>query len=326
MKYIITLITTLLCALGFFSQSVSANTTITDVDLSVGNVQSENSSVKKNDHLNNLRKGNSTFFSVGIGGERGARNLFIQIAKSLKNVFLIVATIYMMAIVFRLIFTENTSEQIEKFKQGILWSIIGIIVMQLAYVYVHSVYGNDIGGATVYRFMDSVIHPITQLFETFASFIFVAIIFFSYFQMVTANGDEEKIKSGKMSILYAIIGFVVIRFSAILVNSIYGRIDCREIDLGILSAVSNSCVRRANLSEAANVVVTIIDWVNGFVGIIIVVMIILAGMKAIFGAGDEESLSAAKRSIFYIAIGVAILITSYLILNFFIEPSINNTL
>ena len=327
MKYILYITTLLFCGMSLLTGSVSANgsLTITDIDLSTGNASNQNTTVEKNKALDAIENPN-IFFSVWVGWERWARNLFIQIAKSLKNVFLILATIYMMAIVFRLIFTENTSEQIDKFKQWILWSVIWIIVMQLAYVYVSSIYGADIWWATVYRFLDSVVHPITQLFGTFASFIFVAIIVFSYFKMVTANGDEEKVKSWRMSILYAVIGFIVIRFSATLVNSIYGKIDCREIDLGILSAVSNSCVRRANLWEAANVVVTIIDWANSFIGIILVVMIIFAGFQAIFGGWDEERLNAAKRSLIYIAMWVGILITSYLILNFFIEPTINNTL
>jgi hypothetical protein len=44
--------------------------------------------------------------------------------------------------------------------------------------------------------------------------------------MVTTNGNEEEAKSGKMSIVYAIIGFVVIRFAKTIVDTTYGTIDC----------------------------------------------------------------------------------------------------
>jgi len=298
---------------------------VNDIDLTTGNISNENTSVNNNQALKAIQDKN-IFWGISNGGERWARNMLIQVAKSLKNIFLIVATLYMIFIVFKLIFAGNTSEQVEKFKQWILWSIIWIIVMQISYIYVTSIYGSDIWWWTVFRLIEGVIHPVTQFLETLASFIFIAIIIFAYFKIVTAAGDEEKIKSWKMSVFYAIIGFIIIRFSKVLVDGIYGRINCRDVDVWIISAVSNSCTRTADLWEAANIAVTIIDWVNGFVGIIIVIMIIFAGFQLIFGWWDEEKINQAKRSILYIAIGLLILISSYLILTFFIEPSLNNTL
>jgi hypothetical protein len=41
--------------------------------------------------------------------------------------------------------------------------------------------------------------------ETATSFFFVFIMIYAFYRMVTANGDDGKVKEGRMSILYALI-------------------------------------------------------------------------------------------------------------------------
>ncbi|MDR0772003.1 MAG: hypothetical protein LBF15_02935 [Candidatus Peribacteria bacterium] len=43
------------------------------------------------------------------------------------------------------------------------------------------------------------------------------------------------------------------------------------------------------------------NWMNSFVGIIVIIMIMYAGATLLFG-GDEEKFKKAKKSIIYIAI------------------------
>jgi hypothetical protein len=123
-----------------------------------------------------------------------------------------------------------------------------------------------------------------------------------------------------MSVLYAIIWFIVIRFAKILVDSTYGVIDCGWIDSWFFQIVGNNCINKWNLSWFVQSVVNIINWMNSLVGIIVVIMIIYAWFTIIFSAGDEEKMKKAKMSIVYIAIGLFLLFANYLILTFFILP------
>lgn len=38
-----------------------------------------------------------------------------------------------------------------------------------------------------------------------------------------------------MTIVYAIIGFMIVRFARGIVEAIYGKIDCNTVDLGIIT-------------------------------------------------------------------------------------------
>jgi hypothetical protein len=49
-------------------------------------------------------------------------------------------------------------------------------------------------------------------------------------------------------------------------------------------------------------------------------MILYAGFNLFTSAGDEEKIKKAKRTILYVAIGVAVLVMNYIILTFFIIP------
>jgi uncharacterized membrane protein YjfL (UPF0719 family) len=64
------------------------------------------------------------------------------------------------------------------------------------------------------------------LIQTLASIFFIAVAIFAFYQLVTANGNEEAIKSGKMTIFYALIGFLIVKIAQTIVEAFYGKINC----------------------------------------------------------------------------------------------------
>jgi len=60
-----------------------------------------------------------------------------------------------------------------------------------------------------------------------ASFVFIAVAIYAFYKIVTANGDDEAVSKGKMTIVYGLIGFVVIKLADVLVRSTYGVNECK---------------------------------------------------------------------------------------------------
>ena len=60
---------------------------------------------------------------------------------------------------------------------------------------------------------DGIVVPIIELIRTLASVFFLAMAIYAFYRLVTANGNEEAITNGKMTILYALIGFILVRFA-----------------------------------------------------------------------------------------------------------------
>lgn len=74
--------------------------------------------------------------------------------------------------------------------------------------------------------MQNLVTPLILLIQTLASIFFVAMAILAFYRLATANGNEEAIKNGRMTIVYAIIGFLVLRFARLIVEAFYGKINC----------------------------------------------------------------------------------------------------
>jgi hypothetical protein len=88
-----------------------------------------------------------------------------------------------------------------------------------------------------------------SLIQTLAGIFFIAMAIFAFYRLITANGNDEAVKSGKMTIFYALIGFAIVRFAKAIVEAFYGRINCESFSLGFVQVSGENCVNRTDVSE-----------------------------------------------------------------------------
>ena len=257
---------------------------------------------------------------AGSEWEKSIYYLVYSIAKDLKTIFYIISGLYFLIIVIKLIFSGNTDEEVSNFKKWLIWITIWIIVMQISFFAINTLYAKDVWWALANNFTKNLISPIIKILETAASFFFVLIAIYAFYSIITANWDEEKVKTGKMSIFYWLIWFIVVKISKEIVNASYWKIDCNETTiLWIFTINWNNCNASSQIGWISDIIVKIINWMNWFVWIIVIIMIIYAWIQVLFSIWDEEKLSKAKNSIIYIVIWIAILILNYFILSFLIK-------
>jgi uncharacterized membrane protein YqaE (UPF0057 family) len=65
--------------------------------------------------------------------------------------------------------------------------------------------GEVLGSGLGWQFWINIFAPIVDLLQMLAAFGFLLMAVWAFFIMVTAAGDEEKVKKSKNTILYAII-------------------------------------------------------------------------------------------------------------------------
>jgi len=326
MKIIKTIILSIILLLSFWALNVSAdlfdvkiNTGSPDNNLNTWNKKAAND--KTNEHLDQYKTWDSELFDISTWWEKWISQTLFNIAKDLKNIFFMLASIFLIILVLKLVFTDNTDEEVWKFKKWIIWISIWIIVTQIAYSFVKILYDNDINSWLANNFIDDIIYPLIKLLQTWASFFFLGIAIFAFFRIITANWEEEVAKSWKMSILYWIIWFIIIKVSRIIVYTIYWKVDCNNHSIWWIIEVSNSnCVIRENIDWSVKLLADIINWANSFIFIIITILIIYTWAQVILSAWDEEVLKKAKNSIIYIVLWLFLLFVNYLILTFFIIP------
>ena len=121
---------------------------------------------RKNDYLYDLHN-DETDFLVDKEGlwEKWIRNATIRIARDLKNLFLVVAWVYFLIIVLKLLLSSKTEEEISNFKKWIIWISIWIIVTQIAYYFVQILFDKEIWLDLAKSFVKTIIQPLISLLD-----------------------------------------------------------------------------------------------------------------------------------------------------------------
>lgn len=272
-----------------------------------------NSAVNRNTHLQEIRDVN-TDYTVWVWGETWIYNTLIRIARDLKNLFFIFSSVFFLVLVIKLLVSEKTETEVTNFKKWIIWISIWIVITQIAYYIVINIFDRNISVNLAESFLVSILNPLISVLETAASFIFIAIMIYAFFRLISANWDESKATSAKMSVFYAIVWFVVVKVAKAIVYTTYWKSNCRN------SILQTNCINQTDLKWFALIIVRIIDWMNSFVWIVVILFIIYAWFLVLTSAWDDEKLNKAKKIIIYIVIWLAILMFNYLILTFFILP------
>ncbi|HUB94247.1 MAG TPA: hypothetical protein VMB52_07135 [Verrucomicrobiae bacterium] len=72
--------------------------------------------------------------------------------------------------------------------------------------------------------LDSVINAVVTILSTIAGVIAVIMIIIAGFLFMTANGDSGKITTARHSVMYALVGVIVVAFAQVFVHFVLGRI------------------------------------------------------------------------------------------------------
>lgn len=252
-------------------------------------------------------------------------NFAINVADSLINIFFIIAIIYFFILVIKLLVSNDAEEEHENFKKWFLWISIWLMVMQMAKVYVKSIHLNhniwekptsELYLNSANSILDNIVKPLTWLLEFWASFLFIMIAIYAFYKLISSNWNEDAAKEWKNMIIYSIGWFILIKVASTLIRSVYWTCDIWKLNLVFNTT---TCNHNTNLPWVIWIVTNIINWLNSFIWVWIILMIIFAWLKLMFSKWDEEKINSWKKSLIYIFIWVWILVTNYFILTFFLN-------
>lgn len=298
---------------GLAAESLDDNPNIRDVSIW--------GSTQENELLTDFYSPISEFFYTPSGstGKDGLLEAFTVIAFNIKNIIIVLAVIFLILAVVKLIFSPNDEESVKKWRSSIIWVSVGIFVMQFAFSVWRTLLIEDawqgIDSKLGWAIWLEIFSPIVGIIQLFASFGFLLMVVYAFYTIVGGAGDEEKLKKWKMTIIYGLVGFFLIRFPEPIIKALYGSPNCR--DRWILNI--GSCeIANQNISGAVGIVGKIIVYINWFLMLVCVILVIYAGWLVLISGGDEEKLKKAKSTILYVFIGFIVLIASHTIFRFFI--------
>lgn len=156
--------------------------------------------------------------------------------------------------------------------------------------------------------LNAVILAVTKVLRNLLGGIAVIWIVIAGIRMVMASGNEEKIKEQKSSIIYAVIGLVIILLLERLIVIIYG-----------IPGVERSLLERPEgLSEE---ILGLVSFIKALIGSIAIFMIMISGIRTIATVGEEEKITEQHRSILWIIVGIIIIVVNQVFVeNLYIRP------
>jgi Type IV secretion system pilin len=262
------------------------------------------------------------FFAPDTSTDGGVMGTFAQVAYNIKNFFILLSVLFLVIGVIKLLFSSNDEEEVKKWKRNIIWTSVGIFVMQIAYSVWYTLvlrFSSDrVGSSLGWEFWIQIFAPIVNILQTLAAFAFLFMAVWSFFIMVTGGGGEEKVKKAKNTIIYSIVGFLLIRIPYAIVKSFYGRPGCENTGSGAFTSVGACDIKEVDLKTGIGIVGKLFTYFNTFLSVICVILVIYTGWLVLISWGDEEKLKKAKHTILYIVLGFILLIASHAIFRFFI--------
>lgn len=143
------------------------------------------------------------------------------------------------------------------------------------------------GGCTIVNTGANLVPPVAQLLVYTAASVCILFIVYGGAQMILSFGDDGKVTQGRMSVIYAMVGF--------------------GLSLGAQTIISFFAARSSNASTRANPIVSLIeeavDVMIELFNVAFIIMVIVAGYRLVFGRGEGDQLEAAKRMLIWGIIG-----------------------
>jgi hypothetical protein len=259
------------------------------------------------------------FFSAPTKGWDWLNLAFINIAFQIKNFFIGIALIFLIIGVLKLLFSPAGDEDMKKWKSNIIWVSVGVFIMQIAFsvwkTLILTDINDNVGGWLGYQFWINIFEPIVNIMQMLAAFGFMLMMLYAFYIIVAGWGDEEKLKKWKNIVIYALIGFFLIKLPKSIIETIYWSVSnqCKNA-----ISVATCEMESQKLSWAVEIIGKIFNFFNTFLTILCVILVIYAGWLVLISWGDEEKLKKAKHIILYIIVWFVILVSSHAIFRFFI--------
>ncbi len=257
----------------------------------------------------------SSFFNWGLTWEKWAQWFLFNVARDLKNVFIAVAVLYMVVLVLRLFYWQWTEDDFKKWRIWILWTTIWILLMQMSFAAVDTIFNKNIWTATAVDITANLIMPIIRLLEVVTSFIFIAMAIMAFFRIVWGGWGDDWYKKGINTIINSVIWFILVKVSAKLVTSIYWSVQCTNTLIWTQTCVDTE-LWKPNLPETTRIIATIIQYMTGFIWIITIILIVYAGFMIITSNWNEEKVKKWKWTVKYIIIWMILIAASVILFNF----------
>ena len=204
--------------------------------------------------------------------------------------------------------SRSEDEEAQKARNVLLFGIIGLILIQVAYYAVTEVFFGEQGDtfesmtkATEdaekgVAFLRSMAGLVNIFLGTFA----VLVIVIRGFTVITSAGNEEAIGNAKKHIIYAMVGLITIGLAELVIK-------------GFIFPEKGSVL--PDIDSGRQIIVMLTNYLASFVVLFTFIILIYIGYRYVVSGGNEEVTEKVKKAFFGSLIGLLLAFSAFAIVN-----------
>lgn len=151
-----------------------------------------------------------------------------------------------------------------------------------------------------------------DLFRYLISGVALIMIVIAAIKLISTANEEEAEKM-KKNLIFGVIGLLVIQLADVAVKKMFFG-ESGE-------AFTNEAVTKDFAEESVEQIRGIIGFVEAFVGIVAVLVLVIRGFTLLVGSGEEEDITKARRHVLYALAGLAVIALSEVVVRGVIFPA-----
>lgn len=253
---------------------------------------------------------------IGFSGSGDIGSFITSLTQSLVSYAIPIAIFAIVVAGFYLLLGFGSDGAKETAKKIILYTLIGILVIYLANEIVMFFFGLKDG--TISTNLPCRIYSLMIQAVSYVALIGTVMIVIAGFYLLFGFGSEGAKDTALRIVLYTVLGILLITFAATIVGFAYvlaGGTPTLNACGGTLGGSTFS----ASLGDVRGTVLGLLDVALGFLALLAVVALVIAGFMMILGLGSESSRDRALRIILYTILGLLVILFARVIIAFFLN-------
>lgn len=250
-------------------------------------------------------------------GESQLYSVILTVAKTVRNLMGGLAVLWIILSGIRMILAQGEENVYTEQKNSITYALIGLIVILLIERGVEIIYGVPgvpRGIVTTGEGISPEILGLISFVKALMGGIAILMIMIAGFQIITANGEEEKITNQKKGIIWIIIGIVLVLINQFIIKNLYIQPVANQIN-----NPKGVAIAQDNITNIINLFGTIAQYLLGFVGLVAFAALIYGAASLIANFGNDEMAGKAKKIITNAIVGIIIILSAFAIVSTLIK-------
>lgn len=245
-------------------------------------------------------------------GEYGFVELAVSYARLFRQIVTIIAVLLIILQGYNMVTADADSAAIKKAGTAIGWTLVGLVVMNIAEVAVRvfldttGVFGaiDPLDKDIPKNFYEQIALPLIRFAFTFLAGLATLMIIVTGVQVLTTAGDEAKAKKLYANLATMVTGLGILILARPLIDIFYGsgKIDPQP-------------------GRAIELFLQVLNYILGFAALASVIAIVVAGLMMVFYLGNDGAVKKARQTIYGVLLGLALIISAYSIVTFFVLPA-----